>query len=177
MQNKNTENIVKSAVLLAIAIVFQFIGRNVPQINQFLVGPIVNGVLLLTTYICGIKWGAITGALTPIMALIVGQLATPMMPFIPFIIIGNILYVLLFGYLKERKLGVYFGILVGSFIKFIFLFFSATKLVYLFGLNIPTKVLNALAVSMGFMQFVTAILGGIIAIIIISMLSKRKVNI
>ncbi len=175
MENKNTKNIVRAAILLAIAIVVQFIGKNVPEVNQFLVGPLVNSVLLLTAFICGTKWGGITGALTPIMALLVGQLASPMMPFIPFIMIGNILYVVVFGLLKDKNFGLYIGILAGAFIKFIFLYLSATKLVYLFGLNLPEKILAKLAVSMGFTQFITAITGGIITVIIIKILKQRKV--
>lgn len=177
MDNKNTKNIVRAAILLAIAIVVQFIGKNVPEINQFLVGPLVNSVLLLTAFICGTKWGGITGALTPIMALLVGQLAQPMMPFIPFIMIGNILFVIIFGLLKDRNFGIYIGIVVGAFFKFLFLYLSATKLVYVFGLNIPEKVLSKLAVSMGVIQFITAIAGGIITLIIIKILKNRKIAI
>jgi len=109
------------------------------------------------------------------MALLVGQLASPMMPFIPFIMIGNILYVVVFGVLKDKNFGLYIGILAGAFIKFIFLYLSATKLVYVFGLNLPEKILTKLAVSMGFTQFITAIAGGIITVIIIKILKQRKV--
>lgn len=175
MENSNTKNIVRTALMLATVIVFQFIGRNVPQINQFLVGPIVNTVLLITAFICGTKWGLITGLLTPVMALLVGQLAAPLAPFIPFIAIGNMIYVLIFGVLKTDKIKRIIGIIAGSLAKFIFLYFSAVKLTGLFNLNIPPKVLSNLAVAMGIPQLITALAGGIFALVIIEILVRRKI--
>jgi hypothetical protein len=165
----------KSALLLAIAIVFQLIGRTIPEINQFLVGPIINAVLLLSVYICGVKWGVLTAVLTPILAWVVGQLAAPMAPFIPFIIIGNIIYVILFGAIKEKRYGIYIGIILGSFAKFLFLSLSASYLVRLLKIGIPIKVLDKLVLSMGVPQLITALTGGIIAMVLIQILSKRKV--
>lgn len=178
MNNNSTgpQSLVRSGLFLAIAIVFQLLGKNIPQISQFLVGPGVNAVLLLTAYVCGTYYGVGVAALTPVLALIVGQFPAPMGPFIPFIIIGNIIYVLLFGILKDRtRTGKYIGAALGSFLKFLFLYFSATKLVPLLGLNIPAKVLPKLATMMGFPQLTTALIGSIIAILIIEILRKRNV--
>lgn len=177
MENRNTKSIVRAALLLATVIVFQFIGRNIPQINQFFVGPFVNTVLLIVTYICGTKWGLFTGLLTPIMAFLVGQLAAPMAPFIPFIAIGNMIYVLIFGLLKQAKIKRIAGIILGSLAKFTFLYFSAVKLSGLFNLNIPPKVLSNLAVAMGIPQLITGLAGGVLALAIIEILVKRKIRI
>lgn len=171
----NVEKLVRTSFLLAIAIVFQFLGRNIPQINQLFVGPIVNAILILTVYLCGIKWGVLTGILTPVLAWIIGQLAAPLAPFIPFIAVGNALYVVVFGILKEYKFGIYLGIIIGALVKFIFLFLSASKLVHVLELNIPTKITSKLVVSMGIPQFITAIIGGIIAVVLIRILLERKI--
>lgn len=175
MGKVNPNVLSKSALLLAIAIVFQLIGRTIPEINQFLVGPIINAVLLLSVYICGVKWGVLTAALTPILAWLVGQLAAPMAPFIPFIIIGNIIYVMLFGAIRGKRYGIYMGIILGSFAKFLFLSLSASHLVKLLKIGIPIKVLDKLVLSMGGPQLITALTGGIIAMVLIQILSKRKV--
>lgn len=175
MKNSSTQNIVRTALLLAVVIVFQFIGRNIPQINQFFVGPVVNAILLITAYICGTKWGVLTGLLTPIMALLVGQLAAPMAPFIPFIAVGNMIYVLIFGLLIQNKIKRVIGIILGSSAKFIFLYFSAVKLTHLFSLNIPPKVLSSLAVAMGIPQLITGLAGGILALALIEILARRKI--
>lgn len=133
--------IVRSGLLLAIAVVFQTIGKNIPQINQFIVGPIINAILILGTFTCGIWWGVAIGVLTPITALISGQLPQPMAPFIPFIAVGNAIYVVAFGVLSYyKKWGQIVGYLTGSFLKYLFLYFSALKLIYLFKISIPEKV-------------------------------------
>ncbi|GKU27653.1 ECF transporter S component [Clostridium folliculivorans] len=174
MQDFKIDKVVKAAFLLAIAIVFQFLGRNIPGINQFLVGPVVNAVLILATFICGSRLGALVAVLTPILAWIVGQLATAMAPFIPFIVVGNLIYILTFSILKNKKHGLYIGIILGSFIKFAFLSFSASNILKAIDIGIPKKILEKLAVSMGIPQLITALAGGIIAIILIKLLYKRK---
>ncbi|GIM27535.1 hypothetical protein CPJCM30710_02010 [Clostridium polyendosporum] len=175
MENTSINKAVKASLFLAIAIIFQILGRNIPQINQFLVGPVVNAVLILTVYICDTKWGVLTGILTPVLAWFVGQLLTPLAPFIPFIAIGNAIYVIFFGGLKKYKFGIYISIISGSFAKFIFLSFASSNLVHLFKLNIPEKYLDKLVISMGVPQLITGIIGGIISAILIQILLKRKI--
>ncbi|MDF2673763.1 MAG: transporter component [Clostridiales bacterium] len=174
--NKGIQNLIRSGLFLAIAIVFQLIGKNFPQVSQLLVGPAVNSVLLLTTYVCGTNYGIAAAALTPILAFLLGQFPAPLAPFIPFIMIGNVVYVLAFGILKNKtKVGEYIGVIVGSLLKFLFLYFSASKLVILLGLGIPQKALSKLGTMMGVPQLITALFGGVIAIIIIEILKRRKV--
>ncbi|GFP78472.1 ECF transporter S component [Clostridium fungisolvens] len=174
MQDFKIDKVARAAFLLAIAIIFQFLGRNIPGINQFLVGPIVNAVLILATFICGARLGALVAVLTPILAWVVGQLATAMAPFIPFIVVGNLIYILIFSVLKNKKYGLYIGIILGSFIKFVFLSFSASNILKVIDIGIPKKILEKLAISMGVPQLITALAGGIIAIILIKLLYKRK---
>ncbi|MBC7087611.1 MAG: ECF transporter S component [Tissierellales bacterium] len=172
----NTKRLVQASVLLAIAIIFQIIGRTIPEINQFIVGPIVNMVLILTAYICGRWFGVGVGVLTPLLAYLVGQLAAPLAPFIPFIMIGNAIYVLIFSFFMKRgQIQIVVGVILGSVMKFLFLSFSARKLIYLFGLEFPPNIANALAASMSIPQLITALIGGVFALIGINILSKRKI--
>lgn len=174
--NKGVQNLIRSGLFLGIAIVFQLIGKNFPQVSQFLVGPGVNAVLLLTAYICGAYYGIAAAALTPILALVLGQFSALLASFIPFIMIGNAVYVLAFGLLKNKtRIGEYMGVAAGSLLKFLFLYYSASKLVPLLGLGIPEKALPKLAAMMGVPQLVTALLGGAAAIIIIEILKRRRV--
>ncbi|MCB2305881.1 ECF transporter S component [Clostridium estertheticum] len=176
MKPRNVNNLIKSSLFLALAIVFQVVGKSFPGISQFFVGPAVNAVLILTAIICGGTYGILVGSLTPLLAYLTGQLASALGPFIPFIITSNILFVLSFIILSNRgKYGKYLGIIIGSFIKYIFLSISASKLIPLFELNIPTKIINKLVITMGIPQLITALIGGFFALIIISILRKRKV--
>lgn len=172
--DKNVNKLVKSGLLLAIAIVFQLIGKTFPQISQFLVGPVVNSILILTTMICGLWYGIGIGVLTPLLAWLLGQLPAPFGPFIPFIMVGNAIFIILFYLFKNRKNGEAIGIVLGAFFKFLFLFFSATTVVKVLKFIINVQILNKLALAMGVLQLVTAIAGGILALILITILRKRK---
>lgn len=175
MEN-NTKKLIEASLLLAMGIVFQILGRNIPQINQFLVGPMINCILILTAFICGKWWGIGVGILTPLLALFVGQLATPLAPFIPFIMIGNFLFVFLFSLFKEgQPLKKCIGIIIGALAKYAFLTLAATKLISLFSLKFPPKVVEKLAISMSIPQLITALVGGAFALIIIKLLTKRKI--
>jgi hypothetical protein len=174
MKNKNVRFLVQSSVLLATVIVFQIVGSRVPGINQYLVGSVVNAILLTSVYLCGTFYGTAIGALTPLTALLVGQLKPAMAPFIPFIIIGNILLVISFGFLyKKVRLGKYIGIVLGAVIKFAFLYTAATKLIFALNMNFPKPVATALATAMGATQLVTALIGGVLSLILIEILVKR----
>jgi len=176
MKENYTKKIVLSALLLAIAVIAQSLGRIFPNISQVFVGSIVNAVLILTAYICGLPFALLTSALTPLLAFLTGQLNPVLGPFVPFIAIGNMVLVTLFYFLKNRgEWGLYLGVLSGSLLKFAFLFFSATKLVFIFALPIPQKVAQKLTVAMGSIQLVTAIIGGSVALFIIKSLKIRKI--
>jgi hypothetical protein len=174
MKNNNVKYLVQSSLLLAAAVVFQIVGSKIPGINQYLVGTVINAILLITTYMCGIFYGSAVGILTPWTALLVGQLKPAMVPFIPFIIIGNAIFTISFGLLLNKKYyGKYLGIALGCILKFSFLYFSANKLIYTFNMNFPKNIVKALSVSMGATQLITAAAGGILALILIEILLKR----
>lgn len=176
-ENKsNTQKLVRASLLLSIAIVFQIIGRNIPEINQFFVGPGINCILILTVLLTDRWLGIVVGILTPLLALLVGQLATALVPFIPFIMIGNILFVYIFSLFKKGEIlkrGI--GIIIGAITKYAFLTLAATKLINIFNLNFPDKVAKVLVISMGIPQLITALVGGTFALIIMGLLIKRKV--
>ncbi|MDP4088330.1 MAG: ECF transporter S component [Bacillota bacterium] len=172
----NTNKLIRASLMLAVAIVFQIIGRNIPEINQFLVGSAINCILILTAFLCGRWWGVGVGILTPVLAWLVGQLNPVLAPFIPFIMVGNFFFVFLFSMFSQEKLtkrGI--GVITGALLKFGFLTLASSKLVYVFKLNLPSKVLTALAVSMSLPQLITALIGGTLGLIIIELLVKRKV--
>lgn len=174
MKNKNVTLLVQSSLLLAFAIVFQFVGSKFPGLNQYLVGSVVNAILLTSAYICGTFYGIAVGVLTPWTALLVGQLNPAMVPFIPFIMIGNAILVAVFGLLcKKSNFGKYIGVLLGSLLKFGFLYLSANKLIHIFGMNLKAEIEKKLIVSMGIIQLFTALIGGVIALGLIYTLFKR----
>jgi hypothetical protein len=174
MRNKSILKLTQTSILLAIALVFQMVGSRFPGINQYIVGSMINAVLLLTTYICGTFYGAAIAVLTLWTALLAGQLKPALAPFIPFIMLGNLILVLCFGVLCGKgNLGKYIGVIMAAAAKFIFLYLSAVKLIFVFKLSIPAPAVKALSVSMGITQLFTALIGGILALGLIKLLSNK----
>ncbi|WP_243108615.1 ECF transporter S component [Clostridium rectalis] len=174
---KDLRKLVKTALFLALAIIIQSIGRSIPQISQIFVGSMVNCILIITTLICGTFWGALIGIMTPLLAWIIGQLPSPMAPFLPFIIISNIIFIIIFSMIYKLKGSIlkYISIIVASLVKFIFLYLSASKFVYLLHIDMTKKILNKLVIMMGLPQFITAFIGGVLALLIFNILCKRKI--
>lgn len=167
----SVNKLIKSALFLAIAIVFQAIGRAYPQLGQFFTGSVVNAVLLIACAVCGTGWAVGVGCVTPILAGLIGQLPPPLLPFIPFIAIGNAIIILCYGATKNLDgIKSYVGILPGALLKYGFLALSAQKLAALFGIKLPKAVIGL----MGMPQLITALIGGVIAFIILTALKKRK---
>ncbi|GAB6109655.1 ECF transporter S component [Fusibacter bizertensis] len=159
----------RTAVLLSLALIFQ-IGFN--QFAQPAVGPLVNMTLIIAAIIVGPFPAIIIGCLTPLVAFFLGIM--PLLPVVPFIMIGNILYVLVFS-LFEGKVGQFsswIGIIVAAVIKAGFLAISIRYLIVLFVEKVPPKLIVAFSLP----QLYTAIIGGVLAIIISHYLSGYLKN-
>lgn len=168
-----SKRVTLAGLFLALAIVFQLLGRSFPDLSRWIVGPLINLLLLLTIWYCGGRYGYLLASLTPIMAWLVGQLNPVLAPFIPFIIVGNLLYILPFDLLRNHLPGRIMGMVTGSVLKFFFLSASVRYLLPVLNLGIPPKVQANMATAFGTVQLVAALIGGVIALIVIHMLDKR----
>lgn len=170
------QKLVRASLLLALAIAAQAVGRSFPQISQLFVGSIVNAVLIIAAISSGMQWGILVGGLTPLLAWSIGQLPAPFGPFVPFIMLGNIIFVVIFSVINKmgNKASI-FGVIISSLLKFGFLSLASSKLITVFNLGVPKKVADKLVISMGTPQLITALLGGFIALVLTNLLKKRKV--
>lgn len=151
--NKKVKFIVYGAVLLALASVFPMF-----RLPQYITGTVVNFVLLIAVYVLGTIGGVTIGCLTPWIALMSGQMPFAYMP--PFIMVGNALYAISFGLLRKFKMpGMVLGILIGAVIKFLWLASSVRYLV-----KAPQKLIQMMTLP----QLITALLGGLLAFIVIN---------
>lgn len=148
-QQTGIRMITRTAILLAIALVFQMGGFPQP-----ITGPLVNAVLYLSAMIIGWPGGVLIGIFTPVIAAIRGILPPPLVPLIPFIALGNGAMVLLFFWLSSKNK--ILGIIVASFVKFIILVTAV---------NILVQVPPQIAQMMSFPQLITALAGGFIALL------------
>lgn len=155
----------RTAVLFALTLVIQLLG-----LPQFITGPLVNAFLLLATMMVGVSSGMVIGLFTPWVAFSRGILPAPMGPMIPFfIMLGNVTLVIVFFLITTRRennigfLGL--GIFIGSIAKYLVLSQSVAFLV-----SVPPPV----AKMMQFPQLITALVGGVIAIVIKQALGRTN---
>lgn len=167
--NKKLMLLTRTAVMLACVIVFQWLGKLLgdaifPGVGStILVGSLVNLVLYVTTIFCGVIGAVCVGLLTPVMALVIGQLAFPIL--IPFVGLGNVILVLTFWaiakYIKIPDLACKaLGVVGGSLLKFLYMGFALVALLPVLGFN--EKQVAMMSVNYGWVQLVAAIIGGII---------------
>ncbi|ACL70579.1 ECF transporter S component [Halothermothrix orenii] len=155
MNQNNVKFITRTAILLAIALVFQMGG-----FPQMITGPVVNTVLYVAAMLVGISGGVIIGIFTPVIAFIRGILPGVLAPMIPFIAAGNAVLVIIFALLKKKNK--ILAVVAASAVKFLLLAGAVQLLLKVLSIKIPGKVAQA----MSFPQLVTALIGGIIALLV-----------
>jgi hypothetical protein len=126
--------------------------------NQFITGPIVNATLLVAVALLGMRDAILIGLIPSSIALAVGLLSPVLAPMIPFIIVGNAILVITFGYLRQRNY--WLGLVSGSILKFAFLFGTSSIVI---NLLLNQNLASSVAVMMSWPQLVTALAGGMIA--------------
>lgn len=164
-KNFTVQYIVRTGLLLAIALVFQ-IGVN--PLGQWVVGPLVNFSLLISAALVGTLGGIIVGCFTPLIALLVGIVKLP--PLVPFIMVGNAILVILFNLIRKKipNIGNSAGIIVAALGKFAFLAISIRYLVVFFLPKVPKPLITVFTLP----QLYTALVGGVLALITIKLLPK-----
>ncbi|MCD4705567.1 ECF transporter S component [bacterium] len=128
---------------------------------QFITGPIINAILFLAVVLIGRSNALLIGIVPSVIALSFGILPALLAPMVPFIMISNAILIMVFSLLKKNY---WLGVLIASTAKFLFLYFSCSIV-----MELVLKKELALKVSqiLGWTQFVTAILGGVIAWLIL----------
>jgi hypothetical protein len=157
-----------------VAVSMQFLGIAILAVLfplfplQQITGPLVNALLFIATIILGVRTALIICFLPSIMSVSVGILPAVMLPMIPVIILGNILLVLLFNYFNKKNF--WLGVVIASFVKFVFIYSLATLLASEF-IKSPIFA-KVVGLSMGYFQLITALAGGIIAWIFLKFIKR-----
>jgi len=156
-----TKSLIRTALLLAITLVVQFL-----KMPQLITGSLVNAMLVITTGTVGLFSGISIGLLTPVIAFLVGILKFP--PMIPFIIVGNALYTWLYYSQKNAVI----GIPLAAVVKYMWLSISAKYILKGLGIKVPPMVVQAFTLP----QLITALLGGVIGMALILLLQRYFAN-
>jgi len=143
--------------------------------NQFITGTVVNAVFVLSLFMFGFR-STIFIALAPsLMALSGGLLPVVLAPIVPFIMVSNIIFIFSISIFQKYDLSLgkqyWQGVIIGAFLKFLFLFFSVN---FIFGILIKQDLVAKVSQMMSWMQFVTAVLGGVIAWSILAVYKEAR---
>lgn len=152
--------IARTAILLAVLIVVQLLLRFIPDpvSRQIITGSLVNFILLFACIQIDVYSGVIIGLISPVLAYFVGIQGFP--PIIPFIILGNAVYVAIFALLKGRNPNWFqtiLGFTLGALLKFALLALAAKYLV-----KAPAPVAQAMSIP----QLTTALIGGVLVFLV-----------
>jgi len=135
---------------------------------QWITGPLVNSLLILTVLWLGVSQAIFVGMVTPLGAVISGVLPLPLLVMIPFIAMSNAILVSVFGNLRHTNQ--WAALAVGAVAKAAFLFIAVTVLVahplslVIAGQGQAVVVPASIVNMMSWPQLLTALTGGMIAL-------------
>lgn len=161
MNDNNLRKTTRTALLLALALVFQSLRFVIPVpiiASTFLIGALVNTCLLIALQTAGRGPAFLIACITPMVAYF--QQLLPLPVFIIPIAMGNSLYVWLFS--KLLRIGPVWPAIGGAALgKAAFLFLAFSRL--LMFINLPPAISAGLLFVMGWPQLITGVVGGILA--------------
>ena len=180
-----TKQITVTAIMLAICLVSQFF----KNLSVYITGPIINAALILTVLYAGMACGIILSIITPVTSFFIT--GSPVMAAIPAmfpcIMIGNIILVVCVGLLR-KKCGKAAGFLIarshvsfsvsiaiGAILKAVFMGIAIALIILPAFLAAPMhKMLPVLQLQFSVTQLITAVIGGVYAVIIAAVLKKTS---
>jgi len=171
----STKKLTRTAILLAITLAFQAL-RFIPFIGTlpygtYIIGSLVNLMLLMTALTVGIDSAVFISIVTPIVAFMQGHLVFPLL--IPVIALGNIIVCVLFYYIKGYNK--YAAVAIGAVAKWIFLYY-AVQLVLSSFMKLPPEKFAVAIAAFNVPQLITALIGGFLSIVIYQLLPENLKN-
>lgn len=115
MMNKHIENLVLSALFLALAYILPFLTGNIPQIGSMLLP--MHIPVLLCGFLCGAPWGLAVGLVAPIMRSLLTGGFPPMFPTAVAMALELAAYGFISGFMYRRmpkKLGSVYAALISA---------------------------------------------------------------
>jgi len=144
-----------------------------PAVIRFqpITGSLINMFLVLAVFTIGFRGAILLGIMPSFFALSSGLLPLPLALMVPFIITGNVILIAIYHYLGRKNFGA--TIVAAAFAKFLLLFASASLLISF----LPEgKQILPLISMMSWVQFLTAVSGGILAYLVLFFLKKLQKN-
>lgn len=171
--------ITKTAVLLALLVVLQWLTK---PLGQLVTGSCVNAVLAVAALLLGLTGGVTVALLSPIFAFLFG--IAPNLVTVPVIMVGNAVFVLLLCLIRGVKLWKrMLALAAAAAAKFAVLYAAVVWVICNVAADallaqglLKKPMLQMLPASFSWVQLVTALIGGILAMLIVPVLKKAQRN-
>lgn len=173
MKNSKILWITRTAVLLALLIALQWATAGTQVFaGQYITGSCVNAVLAVAVLYAGLWSGVSVALLSPFFAKLLG-IGPALIQIIPAIAAGNLVYVLLMHFLGKKLQA--FTVPVAAVGKFLTLYLLVVRwIVPMLSANLKPQQVTTFSVMFSYPQIITAIIGGILAMGIVSVLRKTN---
>ncbi len=163
----------RTAAFIALLVVLQ--AATAPLGNTLVTGTLVNGLLAVSVMTCGVMSGAAVAVISPILAKLVG--IGPLWALIPFIALGNMVYILAWYFLGNRNMGNQYvsggaAVCAGAVIKFLVLYVGIVRLAVPVLLGLPEPQASVVSHMFSLSQLATALMGGVVALPVIRILKR-----
>ena len=133
--------------------------------GNFVAGPIVNLILIVSVMTCGLAPGLSVAVVSPIAAKFSG--IGPFWSLIPFIAAGNVVLVILWHYIGNRNMGRYTACvaatIVASIVKFLVLYIGIVKIAVPVLLRLPEQQAAVISIMFSIPQLINPLIGGALA--------------
>lgn len=163
--------ITRTAIFVALLVVVQAATAGLG--NQFVTGSAVNLILIVSVMTCGLASGTTVAVISPVLAKLFG--IGPLWQIIPMIMLGNFVLVLLWrliGTKGDKKIFYPAALLVAAGCKFLVLWLGVTKWIVPVVLGLPAPKAGIISAAFSWPQLVTALIGGVLAIVILPLVRK-----
>lgn len=185
---QKTRKVTETAVMLALLICLQWVGSQIPDptTKQLVSGSFVNCVLAVTTLMVGLSGGVTLAVLSPVCAFLLG-IAPNFITVAP-IMVGNSLYVILLWLFLGKGLKPLWkqpvALIAAATAKFLVLYLLVVQVVCGFASGallgkklgnivvLAPPMLQMLPAMFSWMQLVTALTGGALALLLVPVLRK-----
>ncbi|MEN1758885.1 ECF transporter S component [Anoxynatronum sibiricum] len=173
-QIENVETVVnrklaRAGILMALALSFQI---GLMPLAQPAVGPLVNMTLVIAAVVVGPALAVLIGCITPFMAFLLGIMPLPVL--VPVVILGNTALILVYTLMCKglTRSFSFLSLLVAATAKFLVMATMIRFIAHFFMPNIPQRLIHAFSLP----QLYTALLGGLMALLILRYLPINKMN-
>lgn len=170
--NKKIRRITETALMLALLVTLQWLTKPA---GQLVTGSCVNLILAVTTMLSGLYPALVVAFFSPVLAFLLG--IAPQILTVPAIMAGNCAFVLVLHFVGRKS--PLLGALSAAIVKFSVLYGAVAGLIcgvfagaLLQSGMLKAPMLQALPVTFGVTQLITALIGGVLAIPITTALRK-----